>query len=317
MAKLGFLLFCAVLLAIITKAVSQDNNTTLPPNFVLVKPFGNRIFEAGCADTKTSKPGCSVSCPKKCADECLIFCPTCHTICMCQLPGNVCGDPRFNGGDGNTFYFHGRKNRDFCIVSDSNLHINAHFIGNHNPSIKRDFTWIQSLGILFDNHKLFLSAEKTVVWDDDKDHLNITFDGQAVSLPLRKSAMWVSAAVPGLSVSRSKASNGVVIESKGNFKIMANAVPITEKDSKIHNYGVSKNDSLAHLDLGFKFYNLTDNVHGVLGQTYRPDYVNKMDVRKKMPVMGGAPKYASSDIFATDCEISRFGHGSSVATAVA
>lgn len=234
----------------------------------------------------------------------------------CQLPGNVCGDPRFNGGDGNTFYFHGRKNQDFCIVSDSNLHINAHFIGNHNPSIKRDFTWIQSLGILFDNHKLYLGAEKTVVWNDDMDHLDITFDGQAISLPLEKSAMWVSAIVPGLSVSRNKASNGVILELEGNFKIMANAVPITEEDSRIHNYGVGKNDSLAHLDLGFKFYNLTDNVQGVLGQTYRPDYVNKMDVQKNMPVMGGAPKYASSHIFATDCEVSWFARDN-VATSTA
>jgi Root cap len=224
----------------------------------------------------------------------------------CQLPGNVCGDPRFNGGDGNTFYFHGRKNQDFCIVSDSNLHINAHFIGNHNPSIKRDFTWIQSLGILFDNHKIYLGAEKTVVWSDDVDHLNITFDGQAISLPLEKSARWVSAIAPGLSVSRNKAFNGIIVELEGNFKIMANAVPITEEDSRIHNYGVDKNDSLAHLDLGFKFYSLTDHVQGVLGQTYRPDYVNKMDVRKNMPVMGGAPKYVSSHIFATDCEVSQF-----------
>jgi hypothetical protein len=27
-----------------------------------------------------------------------------------------CGDPRFTGGDGNTFYFHGKRDRDFCIV---------------------------------------------------------------------------------------------------------------------------------------------------------------------------------------------------------
>ncbi|XP_078170764.1 uncharacterized protein LOC144565026 [Carex rostrata] len=310
MAKLGFLLICAGLLVVITEVSGQP----LPPDYVAVQPFGSRVFAAGCANSKSKAPGCEVACPKMCADECLVFCPACRTICKCQLPGNVCGDPRFNGGDGNTFYFHGRKNKDFCIVSDSNLHINAHFIGNHNPSIKRDFTWIQSLGILFDNHQLFVGAEKTVVWNDDMDHLNITFDGRAVSLPLEKSARWVSAAVPRLSVSRSKASNGVVLELKGKFKIMADALPITEEDSRIHNYGVGKNDSLAHLDLGFKFYSLTDDVQGVLGQTYRPGYVNKMDVRKNMPVMGGAPKYKSSHIFATNCEVSRFGHDS-IATA--
>ena len=41
---------------------------------------------------------------------------------MCQE------DPEFIGGDEITFYFHGRKGQDFCILSDSNLHINVHFI---------------------------------------------------------------------------------------------------------------------------------------------------------------------------------------------
>jgi hypothetical protein len=56
-------------------------------------------------------------------------------------PGVSCGDPRFTGGDGNNFYFHG-KDQDFCIVSDANLHI---VFCNRNPAVSRDFTWIQAL----------------------------------------------------------------------------------------------------------------------------------------------------------------------------
>ena len=46
---------------------------------------------------------------------------------MCSVPG-ACGDPRFIGGDGNAFFFHGRRDADFCVLSDRDLHINAHFI---------------------------------------------------------------------------------------------------------------------------------------------------------------------------------------------
>uniref|UniRef100_A0A0D3GQ49 Uncharacterized protein n=1 Tax=Oryza barthii TaxID=65489 RepID=A0A0D3GQ49_9ORYZ len=69
----------------------------------------------------------------------------------------------------------------------------------------------------------------------------------------------------------------------------------------------TEEDNLTHLDLGFKFYDLTDNVHRVLGQTHRFDYVNKLSVSANMPVMGGTPWYALSDIFSTNHAIARFG----------
>jgi hypothetical protein len=74
----------------------------------------------------------------------------------------------------------------------------------------------------------------------------------------------------------------------------------------------TEEDNLTHLDLGFKFYDLTDNVHRVLGQTHRFDYVNKLSVSANMPVMGGTPWYALSDIFSTNHAIARFGRHASI-----
>lgn len=244
----------------------------------------------------------------------MIFTNCCLVGCIyavCDLfPGTVCGDPRFTGGDGNIFYFHGHKDGDYCILSEPNLHINAHFIGKHNPGLNRDFTWVQALGILFGvNHRLYIGVEKTVTWSDESDRLRITFDDEPVYIPAEVNARWVSSSAPGLSVMRTASTNGVILELDGVFTIMANAVPITEEESRIHNYGVGPDDSLAHLDLSFKFHSLTDTVDGVLGQTYRPDYVNKMDVTKKMPVMGGAPRFVSSGIYSTDCKVAQFGSG--------
>jgi hypothetical protein len=56
----------------------------------------------------------------------------------------------------------------------------------------------------------------------------------------------------------------------------------------------------------------------MLEQTYHSDYVNQLSVSANMPIMGGAPKYVSSDIFATDCAVARFaGAGISMVTAKA
>ena len=238
-------------------------------------------------------------------------------VADCNLPGAVCQDPRFIGGDGNTFYFHGRRDRDFCLLSDANLHINGHFIGNHVPGLKRDPTWVQAIAVQFSGgHRLYVGARRTAVWDDDSDRLAAVFDGETVQLQRVAHARWESGS--GLSVTRTKAANGVLVELDGVFKITANVVPITKEDSRIHRYGVTDDDCLAHLDLAFKFYALTDDVHGVLGQTYRSSYVNRLDVSAKMPVMGGEKQFTSSGLFAADCAVARFGRaGDAGAVAIA
>jgi hypothetical protein len=86
-------------------------------------------------------------------------------------------------------------------------------------------------------------------------------------------------------------------------------VPITEEESRVHRYGVTADDCLAHLDLAFKFDALTGDVHGVVGQTYRPDYVNRFDVRASMPTMGGEGNFTTSSLFAADCAVTRFAPG--------
>ncbi|KAF5744831.1 hypothetical protein HS088_TW07G00411 [Tripterygium wilfordii] len=223
----------------------------------------------------------------------------------CNRPGALCQDPRFVGADGLTFYFHGKKDSDFCIVSDSNLHINAHFIGRRNPNLKRDFTWVQSLGILFDNHRLFIGANKTSTWDDSVDRLELQFDGDSIILPDRAGSQWKSK-MSRLTITRTRNTNAVDIEVKNNFKIKASVVPITEKDSMIHNYGITQEDCFAHLDMSFKFYSLSGDVNGVLGQTYASNYVSKIKVGVLMPVMGGQKEFSSSSLFSTDCAVAHY-----------
>ncbi|KAM0829590.1 hypothetical protein ACQ4PT_066786 [Festuca glaucescens] len=233
-----------------------------------------------------------------------------HVCCcqtVCDLTGTECYDPRFVGSDGNKFLFHGRRDADFCLLSDSNLHINAHFIGKRNVQAARDFTWVQALGIRFGGHRLYLGVKRTVTWNSAVDRLAIAFDGLPVELDAAPAASWSPASAPALSVFRTGAANGVVVRLDGRFRIVANAVPVTEEDSRVHGYGLTAGDSLAHLNVAFKFHSISADVHGVLGQTYRSDYVSAgVDMGAKIPVMGGAGKYQVSNIFGTDCEVARF-----------
>ncbi|XP_076895474.1 uncharacterized protein LOC143548105 [Bidens hawaiensis] len=242
------------------------------------------------------------ACPPSCPGKCEVDCVTCKPVC-CDMPGAVCQDPRFIGADGITFYFHGKKDKDFCLVTDNNLHINGHFIGKRNQNMGRDFTWVQSIGILFDSHKLQIGAQKTSTWDDSIDRISITFDGESIILPETEGSKWQTSLT---TITRVEDTNNIVVEVENLFKITAKVVPITKQESRIHNYDVTDEDCFAHLDLKFKFFSLGDEVDGVLGQTYKSDYVSKAKMGVLMPVMGGYSKFLSADLFAMDCSVAKF-----------
>ncbi|PHT41769.1 hypothetical protein CQW23_20623 [Capsicum baccatum] len=246
------------------------------------------------------------TCPSSCPGTCQVDCVSCKPVCSCDKPGAVCQDPRFIGADGITFYFHGKKDKDFCLVSDSNLHINAHFIGKRNENMKRDFTWVQAIGILYGTHQISVGAQKTATWDDAIDRLSIEFDGETIALPDNEGSRWQSESGPTASITRTSDTNEVVIEVENIFKITAKVVPITEKESKVHNYGITQDDCFAHLELGFKFMSLSDEVSGVLGQTYRRNYVSRVKMGALMPVMGGDKEFSASELFKTDCIVTKF-----------
>ena len=88
-------------------------------------------------------------------------------------------------------------------------------------------------------------------------------------------------------------------------------VPISKKEDELHHYELPKDDSFAHLNVQFNnFRGLSDNVDGVLGQTYRPTFKNPVKVGVPMPIMGGESRFRASSLFATDCLATKF-HGNS------
>ncbi|KAL5847925.1 hypothetical protein ACOSQ3_011449 [Xanthoceras sorbifolium] len=245
------------------------------------------------------------TCPAGCPELCEVDCRLCKPYCACDRPGAVCQDPRFIGGDGIMFYFHGKKDKDFCLLSDSDIHINGHFIGKSSNK-GRDFTWVQAIGILFGSHQLYIGAQKVAKWEESTDNMLIKLDGKHITVPISEGQTRRSQEAR-LNIQREAETNKVRVKVEGLFEIAARVVPITWEESKVHGYDVTQDNCFAHLELNFKFDSLSVMVDGVLGQTYRLNYTSRVKMAAAMPIMGGADKFASSHLFAADCVVSKFG----------
>ncbi|KAH7675832.1 Root cap protein [Dioscorea alata] len=298
---LFLLLLSMVIMAIETGVVRGQSTVTCTK---LPSPCSRRVFKcpAECPLTRPSNPY---------AKACFLDCnsPVCQPVCRHRKPscsgiGSGCYDPRFIGGDGVVFYFHGRKDEHFSLVSDPKLQINARFMGLRPVGRTRDFTWIQALGILFGPHHSALTVEAipTKHWDDAVDHLKFSFDREDLEIAEGHLSGWTSESeVTFIRVERTGSMNSVMITVEGLAELSVTVVPITREDDKVHGYGIPSDDCYAHLDVQFRFLGLSPQVEGVLGRTYRPDFENTAKAGVAMPVVGGEDKYRTSSLVSPDC----------------
>ncbi|KAI3901394.1 hypothetical protein MKW92_037476, partial [Papaver armeniacum] len=226
----------------------------------------------------------------------------------CKGYGSICYDPRFVGGDGVMFYFHGATGSDFALVSDHEFQINAHFIGTRPQGRTRDFTWIQALSVLFGNHNLVLAAKRVSYWDDKVDSLIGQWNGENINIPTNGEAEWRITADGNreVIVERTADTNSVRVTVTGLVEMDVRVTPIGDEENCVHKYQIPFDDVFAHLETQFKFKNLSDSVDGVLGQTYRSDYVSSVNVGVAMPMMGGERYFKTPSFLSPLCKRCRF-----------
>lgn len=114
------------------------------------------------------------------------------------------------------FYFHGKKDDDFYLLSDSKIHINGHFIGKRSNKGR----WVQSIGILFGFHQFYIGANTVARWEESVDNMLIKLDGKDILLPVGEGQKWLSFEA-GLTIQRQVETNKVIIRVEGLFEIAA------------------------------------------------------------------------------------------------
>eukprot|EP00245_Coleochaete_scutata_P007866 TRINITY_DN23664_c0_g1_i1.p1 TRINITY_DN23664_c0_g1~~TRINITY_DN23664_c0_g1_i1.p1 ORF type:complete len:366 (+),score=51.98 TRINITY_DN23664_c0_g1_i1:105-1202(+) len=271
---------------------------------------------------KPAESNCTRGCemttkiPKRGGVQALIF------VCTCK--GAVVGDPKFQGFDGSVFWFHGKKDRSWCISSDKNLHINAYFSGKAAPEVilqnsaakvqqqPHDLTWVQKLAFLFGKHILIVEAIQEAGFSKDIDHLTVSLNGETVDLPAfvrsahPPAASWVNkdGSSHAVKLTRVNTKNQMRLEIEGLLSVFIKVVP-TKKDVW------TAANSFAHIDTEFTFLHPTSAIDGVLGRTLKmpeeQDATADSERGSARPyILKNIDDYSTSDLTTPDCKVAQF-----------
>lgn len=251
---------------------------------------------------------------------------------------SVCDDPHFVGAHGTRYDFNGEIDKNFCLITDKSVHVNAFFKGyttdtTVGATVQADGkalrTWMSALGIVWmdaanQKHSLSLVAAKHADLSRGEGFLEaVVLDNAVVAVPQAAGSLVQVADVSLTFAGTFKNSWGAVedkfILSVGDkLEMMLHVGPARPV---FHLPG----DSMVHISFSVNKINPTDAIHGVLGQTFRNTREQILRAERftaldqllhesikadgdsgKGFLDGGVKDYISSDITAVDCAMSAF-----------
>jgi hypothetical protein len=251
----------------------------------------------------------------------------------CNPLAGVTDDPHFTGAHGTKYDFNGELNKAFCLITDTDFHINALLKGYKSdityhatvgPDGKAIRSWIREVGFLWKRgHTLKMVARDGKQQERGDGFIaSATLDGAPLAIPSQ----------PGQTISKdSLAWTFVGVSMKGPYEIeeynlvIANLIDVSISVRVAHPLLQTPDSAEVHFNLKFNDLKVTSKVHGVLGQTYRdtPEQLMKAVRYSELSQLLGQPiaadaesgkgflegtvqDYEPTEVLAADCKVSAF-----------
>ena len=205
-----------------------------------------------------------------------------HSCDICTHGGGN-QDPHFLGFDGSEYYFDGVAGKEYNIISDVDLQLNAHFIRLNNLK----GTYMGRLGFLFGEHSLSFDP-----------HFGVFFNGSLIT------SGEVELDAGSFLVDDVDGRPRMVFQ---NDVYHITAVVAVEKGDKEESY----------INVRTSLYGVPTRPHGILGQTARIAIPGADPLPRPFAVEGGEDDYLVQDgLLGTDFTFNRFvGHVEHIVTA--
>eukprot|EP00899_Mesostigma_viride_P010183 jgi/Mesvir1/19166/Mv01187-RA.1 len=211
-----------------------------------------------------------------------------------SMLSSATSDPHFTTTRGDKFDFNGEAGSSYCIVSNKQLQVNAHFMGatisNVLPGggISRQAdtrTWMDQVAVLAGRDRLLVEAEEPA-----GSHFATSLGAVSVNGKPLLGLMATRKLPSGITISRKKTRVSIKVPELAVIEVEVVRAAFWEAGT-----GPGKN----FLNLQMKQFKPSSDVHGVLGQSFASD-------AEKSAFSGAASDYLTSSIFATDCSVNRF-----------
>lgn len=169
----------------------------------------------------------------------------------------------------------GEPNASFCLVSDRHIHINAFYGGRYDrwgTNLHKSLTWIRKIAILWGDHKVVLATREGARWQYDNGYLaSIEIDG--ASIHLSEVGDYVTAAEGAIEVrwvgARVQSADDLIdIYQVAIADVLKLRLMLRPEIALLR----TETDGLVHVDFELPTLDVSDDVHGILGQTYRSDH---------------------------------------------
>ena len=163
----------------------------------------------------------------------------------------------------------GEPNNTFCLLSDPHLHINAFFggrYGKYEDNKNKALTWIRKLGLLWGHHTVELAVREGARWQYDGGYMGyIRVNGQEVKLSQAGDAMALAGGeveVTWLAARLESGDDLVDVYQVRMGDVLTLKVTLRPEVAQLR----TEEDGVVHFSLELPHVDLSDSVHGVLGQ---------------------------------------------------
>ncbi|CAI5526765.1 unnamed protein product [Closterium sp. Naga37s-1] len=258
----------------------------------------------------------------------------------CNPSPKILNDPHLVGAQGTHFDFNGRPDKAFCLLTDRNLHVNMLLRGYYDENTdnaalvvegKAVHTWIKELGIVWTaggvDRKFRIAARGGKQQERGDGFVkSIEIDGEEI--PRMQVGDMVTSA-GGLTIEFRG------LEKEGPFDVdyymlsIAGLITLDLRLRVAHPKLQTPTDAEAHINVGIAELEHTEEIHGVLGQTYRADHAARAadfqrlvsslhrpisaDGAEGKGFLDGTPRsYEASDVLAVDCAYTAYGRARKV-----